>query len=119
MTSGVTSARGLRAGGDVAQHGTETSGGGTARLHRGAGTGARWLMPTERRTAMTTAIAEPSARRKFWGWGLEGEGLSRSELEELGTTFAERFGLDGVRTREPPRGGEVARAAPRLAPAGG
>ena len=42
-------------------------------------------------------------RRKFWGWGLEGEGLGRSELEQLGATFADRFGIEGVRIQEPPR----------------
>src|SRR3954462_8099053 len=65
---------------------------------------------------MTTAVAEPSARRKFWGWGREGEGLSGGELEELGATFAERFGLDGVRVQQPPRVEELDLAAPRLMP---
>ena len=65
---------------------------------------------------MSTAVAEPSARRKFWGWGREGEGLSRAELEELGATFAERFGLDGVRMQQPPEVGELDLAAPRLTP---
>ena len=45
------------------------------------------------------AVGLSSGRRKFWGWGLEGEGLSRSELERLGDTFARRFGLEGVRIR--------------------
>jgi alkyldihydroxyacetonephosphate synthase len=63
---------------------------------------------------MTTAVAEPSARRKFWGWGREGEGLSRAELEDLGTTFAERFGLDGIRMQQPPQVEELDLAAPRL-----
>jgi alkyldihydroxyacetonephosphate synthase len=65
---------------------------------------------------MTSAIAEPAARRKFWGWGREGEGLSSGELDELGATFAERFGLDGVRVQQPPRVEELDLAAPRLRP---
>jgi alkyldihydroxyacetonephosphate synthase len=65
---------------------------------------------------MTSAIAKPAARRKFWGWGREGEGLSRTEMEELGATFADRFGLDGVRMQEPPRVEELDLAAPRLTP---
>ena len=62
-------------------------------------------------------MAAPStARRKFWGWGLEDEGLDAAELEELGTTFADRFGLDGVRIQEPPRVEELALPEPRVAP---
>ncbi len=64
-------------------------------------------------------MAAPStARRKFWGWGLEHEGLDAAELEELGTTFADRFGLDGVRIQEPPRVEELALPEPRVAPPG-
>ena len=65
---------------------------------------------------MTSAIARPGARRKFWGWGLEGEGLSRSELEELGATFARRLGIEGVRMQDPPRAEELDLRAPRLSP---
>jgi alkyldihydroxyacetonephosphate synthase len=65
---------------------------------------------------MTSATAQAATRRKFWGWGREGEGLNRRELEGLGATFADRFGLDGVRTQEPPRVEELELAAPRLAP---
>jgi alkyldihydroxyacetonephosphate synthase len=57
-----------------------------------------------------------AGRRKFWGWGLEGEGLSVSEIEQLGATFAGRFGIDGLRVREPPRVGELELRSPRLAP---
>jgi alkyldihydroxyacetonephosphate synthase len=57
-----------------------------------------------------------AARRKFWGWGLEGEGLAVSEIEHFGATFAGRFGIDGVRVREPPRVDELDLRAPRLAP---
>ena len=27
---------------------------------------------------------QQAARRKFWGWGLEGEGLTASEIGQLG-----------------------------------
>ncbi len=30
------------------------------------------------------ALPQPAVRRKFWGWGLEGEGLSAGEIEQLG-----------------------------------
>jgi alkyldihydroxyacetonephosphate synthase len=56
------------------------------------------------------------AKRKFWGWGLEGEGLAESEIEQLGATFTGRFGLDGVRVQEPPRVDELELRAPRLVP---
>jgi alkyldihydroxyacetonephosphate synthase len=65
---------------------------------------------------MTRATAQRSARRKFWGWGREGEGLTGTEREQLGATFAERFGLDGVRVQQPPRLEELDLAAPRLTP---
>ena len=55
-----------------------------------------------------------ATRRKFWGWGLEGEGLAVSEIEQLGATFAGRFGIDGVPVREPPRVDELDLRAPRL-----
>src|SRR6516225_4039293 len=62
------------------------------------------------------AVALSSGRRKFWGWGLEGEGLSRSELERLGDTFASRFDLDGVRIEDPPSVEELELRAPRVSP---
>ena len=52
---------------------------------------------------MTTAIAEPSARRKFWGWGRKARASADRDRGSSGPTFAERFGFDGVRMREPPR----------------
>jgi alkyldihydroxyacetonephosphate synthase len=59
---------------------------------------------------------QPAARRKFWGWGLEGEGLSVSEIERLGATVTERFGIDGGRVQEPPRVDELELRVPGLAP---
>jgi alkyldihydroxyacetonephosphate synthase len=58
----------------------------------------------------------PAARRKFWGWGLEDEGLTPSEVTELGETFAGRFGRDGVRMQEPPQIAELELCPPRLTP---
>ncbi len=57
-----------------------------------------------------------AARRKFWGWGLEGDGLAASELEQLGAVFTGRLGIDGVRAQEPPRVQELDLRAPRLVP---
>ena len=33
-------------------------------------------------------MQQQATRRKFWGWGLESEGLTASEIEQLGGTFA-------------------------------
>jgi alkyldihydroxyacetonephosphate synthase len=41
-------------------------------------------------------------RRKFWGWGYEGQGLTESELEDLGQLMAARFGLEPPSPRPPP-----------------
>jgi alkyldihydroxyacetonephosphate synthase len=57
-----------------------------------------------------------AGRRKFWGWGLETEGLTRAEIEQLGTTFNRRFGLDGLRIQEAPQVDELDLKAPRLSP---
>lgn len=66
--------------------------------------------------ATVTAQAQPVPRRKFWGWGLEGEGLTAIEVKQLGVAFAERFGLEGVRVQDPPQVEELGLRAPRLAP---
>ena len=60
--------------------------------------------------------SQSSARRKFWGWGLEGQGLAADEIEQLGVVFTERLGIDGVRLQEPPEVEELDLPAPRLVP---
>ena len=60
--------------------------------------------------------SQPAVRRKFWGWGLEGEGLAADELQQLGAVFSERLGIDGVRVQEPPRVEELDLRPPRLVP---
>jgi alkyldihydroxyacetonephosphate synthase len=57
-----------------------------------------------------------AARRKFWGWGLEGDGLAASEIEQLGAVFTGRLGSDGARAQEPPRVEELDLRTPRLVP---
>jgi alkyldihydroxyacetonephosphate synthase len=74
---------------------------------------------TDGHTAKTTQlrrIQQQVTRRKFWGWGLEGEGLSGSEIERLGRTFAGRWGIDARRVAEPPRVNELELRLPRLEP---
>ena len=55
-------------------------------------------------------------QRKIWGWGLEGEGLTASEIEQLAATLARRWEIDTTRILEPPRSDELELRAPRLAP---
>jgi alkyldihydroxyacetonephosphate synthase len=55
-------------------------------------------------------------RRKFWGWGLESEGLTRTEVEALGSVASNRFGLDGLQIQEPPRLDELRLRPPRVKP---
>jgi alkyldihydroxyacetonephosphate synthase len=64
-----------------------------------------------------SAVSEPGIRRrKFWGWGYEGEGLDAGELEALAAILAARFGLDNVRAAEPPRIADVELRPPRVSP---
>ena len=65
---------------------------------------------------VSAALQQPAARRKFWGWGLEGEGLAAGEIGQLGAVFTERLGIDSVRAQEPPRVQELDLHAPRLVP---
>ena len=67
-------------------------------------------------SAASSPQAQPAARRKFWGWGLEGQGLTVTEIEQLGAALAGRLGIDGLRVEEPPRVDELDLRAPRLAP---
>ena len=66
--------------------------------------------------AAPAPASQPAVRRKFWGWGLEGEGLAADELQQLGAVFTERLGIDGVRVQEPPRVEELDLRPPRLVP---
>jgi hypothetical protein len=43
----------------------------------------------------------PERRRKFWGWGDEGEGLAPDEVESLARRLADTFGADAICTRRP------------------
>jgi alkyldihydroxyacetonephosphate synthase len=56
------------------------------------------------------------ARRKIWGWGLEGEGLSAGEIEQLAGSFAGRFPIDAPNALVPPRVDELRLPGPRLVP---
>jgi alkyldihydroxyacetonephosphate synthase len=57
-----------------------------------------------------------AGRRRFWGWGREGEGPTAEQQETIARAVAARFGLDDVRITPPPRIEELALPAPRVAP---
>src|SRR5262249_55111475 len=94
--------------------------GGIARW--GWGTGQVWgrckvsAGQTGGRTSTAPQPPDPAARRKFWGWGVEGDGLAVGEIEHLGAAFAGRLGIDGLRVQEPPRVDELELSVPRPAP---
>ena len=53
-------------------------------------------------------------RWKFWGWGLEGSGLTPAEERRLFGFYAQRLGFRDVERRAPPRADEIVLRAPRL-----
>jgi alkyldihydroxyacetonephosphate synthase len=55
------------------------------------------------------------SRRKFWGWGNEGEGPNEEQCVGIAHTLAERFGVEATLAPEP-RLEEVAMPRPRVAP---
>ena len=55
-------------------------------------------------------------RRKFWGWGHQGEGATADEKAALAAFYARRFGADGFEDTPPPEAAEFDLPAPRIAP---
>jgi alkyldihydroxyacetonephosphate synthase len=53
-------------------------------------------------------------RRKFWGWGYEGDILSKEELNWLEETWAAFFGVDQFEATPPPTVEEIDLPPPRL-----
>src|SRR5436190_14729585 len=56
------------------------------------------------------------ARRRFWGWGIEGAGPSREQQLKMGQTIAARFGTEPRVPIDPPTVDELDLRAPRVAP---
>ena len=54
--------------------------------------------------------------RRFWGWGVEGEGPSAAQQRKLGETIAARFGGEPREPIPPPTLDELDLPAPRVAP---
>ncbi|MGH7897349.1 MAG: FAD-binding oxidoreductase, partial [Candidatus Binatia bacterium] len=55
-------------------------------------------------------------RRKFWGWGHEGQGPNREQQARIAELLAARFGGGPLEIVEPPRLEELSLRAPRIAP---
>ena len=56
-----------------------------------------------------------SARRRFWGWGNEGEGPSDEQAHGIAKTLAARFETE-IELAPEPRIEEIALPAPRVTP---
>jgi alkyldihydroxyacetonephosphate synthase len=55
-------------------------------------------------------------RRKFWGWGVEGEGPSDAQVVGIGKTLGKRFGVSDLTLAPAPRLEDVQLPKPRTAP---
>ncbi|MCH7707309.1 MAG: FAD-binding oxidoreductase [Myxococcales bacterium] len=55
-------------------------------------------------------------RRKFWGWGNEGEGPNDEQARGIGRMLAERFGIDEVHVAPEPRIEDIVLPKPRISP---
>ena len=54
-------------------------------------------------------------RRKFWGWGYEGEGPTAEQQEKIAALLGGRFGIEPPTVQPPPRIEEIALRPPRVA----
>ncbi len=61
----------------------------------------------------------PARPRRFWGWGLEGEGPTAEHQRAIAQLLAARFALGTVHVAEPPQLDELTLRAPRLRPPDG
>ena len=59
-------------------------------------------------------MSATTRRRKFWGWGWEGDGLSDSELASLAGIVAARLGSADLTVRPAPEISALSLRAPRL-----
>ena len=58
-------------------------------------------------------------RRKFWGWGYEGEGPDDAQAAGIARTLGQRFGISELNVAPAPRIEDVSLRAPRLDPPAG
>lgn len=60
--------------------------------------------------------AEHKPRRKFWGWGYEGQGPDETQQKRIAEVLAARFGIDVPPVAPAPRVEDLSLRAPRIAP---
>lgn len=72
--------------------------------------------PTVDATKGWSVSTSRSRRRKFWGWGYEGDGYSAAETDELARLMSARLGVDGLRAEDPPRVSDLGLRPPRVSP---
>ena len=58
----------------------------------------------------------PTKRRKFWGWGFEGEGPSDEQAKGIAQTLGQRLGVSDFEVAPAPRIEDVELVPPRVAP---
>ena len=56
-----------------------------------------------------------AARRKFWGWGLEGQGPNEEQAKGITRTLEEHFGTE-LSMRPEPRLADITLPEPRIDP---
>ena len=54
--------------------------------------------------------------RRFWGWGVEGEGPTPTQQTKLGASLSARFGVDLGPALPPPTVAELDLPTPRVQP---
>ncbi|HZV49850.1 MAG TPA: FAD-binding oxidoreductase [Candidatus Dormibacteraeota bacterium] len=65
------------------------------------------------------ADGAPGRRRKFWGWGYEGDGLGEDEIRALAVRIGPQLGTLEPRVASPPRLEELRLRPPRVRPPAG
>jgi alkyldihydroxyacetonephosphate synthase len=63
-----------------------------------------------------TPTSDVTAKRRFWGWGVEGAGPNPEQHRKLAGTIATRFGTGDLSIIEPPAVAELDLRPPRVAP---
>ncbi len=62
-----------------------------------------------------TSARQQTPRRKFWGWGYEGEGATPAQVEGLARQIAKRYGVDELPSLAPPSEAEIELRRSRVA----